>query len=98
MSREGHNGWTNYMTWSVAATIDNTESLYSFFEDWKKELAERTDDRSEKIIATVDMLKKVMESMAPSRSNPIWGPLLNAVMEDEINFQEIAENMVDEDE
>lgn len=91
-----HNGYTNYMTWSVIATIDNTESLYNFFQDWKKEINAQTDDKNERIAATADMIKKVIESMSPSKENPIWGPLLNAVVENEINYREIAESMVNE--
>ena len=91
-----HNGYTNYMTWSVIATIENTESLYNFFQDWKKEINTKTDNKNERIAATADMIKKVIESMSPSKENPIWGPLLNAVVENEINYREIAESMVNE--
>lgn len=91
-----HNGYTNYMTWSVASTIDNTQSLYNFFKDWQKEIREKTSDEAERVSATMDILKKVVENMQPSKANPLWGPLLNAVVEDEINFREIAEIMVNE--
>ena len=91
-----HNGYTNYETWSVIATIDNTESLYNFFQDWIKEIKSETEDKMKRKSATIDLLKKTMENMMPKTNNPIWAPLINAIMADHINFNEIAETLLEE--
>lgn len=94
---ETYNGYTNFETWSVKATIDNTQSLYNFFRDWVKEVKTKTTDKNKRISATIDVLKQVMENMKPNTNNPIWGPLINAVIEDHINFREIAEELLGDD-
>ena len=91
-----HNGYTNYETWSVINTIANTESLNNFFKDWVKEIKNNTTDEVEVRSKTVDLLKKVVDSMKPTSRNPIWEPLLNAVIADHINFLEIANTMLEE--
>lgn len=91
-----HNGYTNYETWSVINTIANTESLNNFFRDWVKEIKNNAADEVERRSRTVDLLKKVVDSMKPTTRNPIWEPLLNAVTADHINFLEIANTMLEE--
>ena len=91
-----HNGYTNYETWSVINTIANTESLNNFFKDWVKEIKNNATDEVEVRSKTVDLLKKVVDSMKPTSRNPIWEPLLNAVIADHINFLEIANTMLEE--
>ena len=91
-----HNGYTNYETWSVINTIANTESLNNFFKDWVKEIQNNAADEVECRSRTVDLLKKVVDSMKPTTRNPIWEPLLNAVTADHINFLEIANTMLEE--
>lgn len=91
-----HNGYTNYETWSIINTIANTESLNNFFRDWVKEIKNNAADEVERRSRTVDLLKKVVDSMKPTTRNPIWEPLLNAVTADHINFLEIANTMLEE--
>lgn len=91
-----HNGYANYETWSVISTIDNTESLYNFFKDWTKEIKSKTEDKNQRKSATIDLIKKTMESMMPKTNNPIWAPLINAVMADHVNFGEIADSLLEE--
>lgn len=91
-----HNGYTNYETWSIINTIANTESLNNFFRDWIKEIKSNAKDEIELRSRTIDLLKKVVDSMKPNTSNPIWGPLINAVQADHINFLEIANTMLEE--
>ena len=92
----GHNGYTNYETWTVISAIDNTESLYNFFRDWVKEIKAKTDDHIQRKSATIDLLKKTMENMMPKTNNPIWAPLINAIMSDHVNFSEIADSLLGE--
>ena len=91
-----HNGYTNYETWTVISAIDNTESLYNFFKDWTREIKSKTDDDIKRKSATIDLLKKTMTSMMPKTNNPIWAPIINAVMADHINFGEIADTLLRE--
>lgn len=85
-----HNGYTNYETWSVISTIHNTESLYNFFNDARKEVKEKFPDEGSQLINMASILRNVLEGMMPNTSNPIWGPLVNAVLADRINLREIA--------
>lgn len=89
-----HNGYTNYETWTVINAIANTTSLYNFFKDWVKEIKRQSKDEIECRSKTVDLLKKVLDSMKPTTNNPIWEPLLNALTADHINFLEIADTLL----
>ena len=96
MTHNPHNGYTNYETWLIAATIDNTESLYNFFQDWVKEIRNTTEDPIERKSKTMDLVRKVIENMKPKTNNPIWEPLINSVITDQINFLEIANTLLEE--
>ena len=91
-----HNGYTNYETWSVINAIANTQSLNNFFRDWVKEIKAQAKDEIECRAKTIDLLKKVIDSMKPTTNNPIWEPLLNALTADHINFLEIANTLLEE--
>lgn len=91
---EKHNGYTNYQTWLVAATIDNTESLYNFCKDAVKEVQEKN-EKNKRVSALTDILQNMILSMKPHTNNMIWEPLLADAMES-INYQEIARLMLEE--
>ncbi len=91
-----HNGYTNYETWTVVNAIANTQSLNNFFKDWIKEIKNHAKDEIELRAKTIDLLKKVIDSMKPTTNNPIWEPLISGVMTDHINFLEIANTMLEE--
>lgn len=89
-----HNGYTNYQTWVVAATIDNTESLYNCFKSAVKEVKEIYPEES-RVSTLSGILKNTVLSMKPYTNNRIWEPLLANAMES-INYPEIARLMLEE--
>lgn len=89
-----HNGYTNYQTWVVAATIDNTESLYNCFKNAVKEVKEKNPEES-RVSALSGILKNTVLSMKPHTNNRIWEPLLANAIES-INYPEIARLMLEE--
>lgn len=95
-SPHNYNGYTNYETWLVAATIDNTESVYNRFQAITKTIKEKYPDETTQVMYLADALKVFMASVKPDSPNLFWQPLMNAVLEDHINFREIATLMVDE--
>ena len=91
-----HNGYSNFETWTIINAIANTQSLHNFFKDWIKEIKSNGKDEVDIRAKTVDLLKKVVDSMKPTTNNPIWEPLINAVQTDHINYLEIANTMLEE--
>ena len=90
-----YNGYTNYETWSVMVTIDNTQSLYNYFKDMVHE-TETISDEIERKSKIIHITKQTVENMMPKTTNLIWAPLLNSLLEDHINFSEIADSLLAE--
>lgn len=89
-----HNGYTNYQTWVVAATIDNTQSLYNFCKEAVKEVKEKNEE-DKRVSALMSILKNMVLSMKPNTNNLIWEPLIANSIES-INYAEIARLMLEE--
>ena len=89
-----YNGWTNYETWTVKLVIDNTESLYYFFQDAVKEVQEKYSE-DQRISSLINILENVIKSDMPQTTNRIWGPIMNAAYH-RINFPEIARSMLED--
>lgn len=90
-----YNGYTNYMTWSVMATIDNTQSLYHYFKGVVERCKMETNDIYEQKARVRDALEKLIVSMKPNTTNIIWSPLINCILSDEINFTELTDCLLD---
>lgn len=91
-----YNGLTNYETWVICATIDNTESLYNYFKRVVEESKKNAKDEYEFKGNIMDITKNTLESMKPNTTNLFWGPLMNSILEDHINFSEIADHLIED--
>ena len=103
MADKGYNGWKNYETWNVKLWIDNEQGSSEY---WAEQATDVWDDaragdayasetRKEgacRVLA--DMLKDQFEEAKPEVQG-MWADLLNAAMS-EVDWYEIAENMLEE--
>lgn len=104
MDKDKYEGWANYPTWAVALWIANDQGEYEY---WKEQavdaMANATDDvkargegmskRENAIILLEQQLKDYLEDNAPETKG-IYTDLLQAGMDD-IDYYEIAEDMID---
>lgn len=93
-AEETYNGWANYETWSVALIIDNTKSLYNFFQAYKQELIDSEDEEIDKVYKMMHVLRQLVENMQPQTTNDIWRQLMGAA-ESRIDYYEIAKNIME---
>lgn len=80
-----YNGWTNYETWCFSIWIDNDESL-------RDEMIEQALENDDPIDSLTDSLKDFIKESMPDLKG-VYIDLLQAAV-DEINFREIAENLL----
>ena len=90
-----HNGYTNYETWTVANVLANDESLYNFSQALLAETASITDSDKRKV-EIIKVLRNLCISMQPNTTNHIWGPIINSVITDRINFAELADTLLED--
>ena len=89
MTKNEHNGWTNYETWIVKLWIDNEEGSYNY---WREEAEHFSQNDN------VYGLSKALESEHSEALPELQGfasDLLNAAMS-EVNWYEIAQSMIDD--
>lgn len=97
-----YNGWTNYETWVVALWLDNDEPTYRHWreraDEWRN--ADTTSDYwTQEESARFNLADELRESV--NESNPLaddanmYTDLLGAALS-EVDWQEIAEHMLDE--
>jgi hypothetical protein len=105
MEQKTYNGWTNYETWAVALWLDNEEGPYAY---WREQAEEhrRTAPDCRQVQQGIwkpteaakfnlaDQLKLEVEDASPHAEASMYSDLLNAALS-EVNWQEIAENMLD---
>lgn len=84
-----HNGYSNYPTWLLASYIDNTEHLYTFFNNLAASIEKENKDPLTKNSIMIQSLKEFVESKIPYIKNDFYIDLLNASIE-MIDFPEIA--------
>jgi hypothetical protein len=95
------NGWTNYETWNVNLWIDNEEGSQRYWramaqECWNDAEADRTFTRDEVArFNLADRLKSDIGESMPNLGATMWADLLGAALE-EVDWQEIAEHMIDD--
>jgi hypothetical protein len=103
MTHKEYNGWTNYETWNVKLWIDNEQGSSEYWaeaatEAWDEAEYKRTyQSQTRKESAScilADHLKNEFEEAQPEVTG-MWADLLNAAMS-EVNWYEIAENMLEE--
>lgn len=97
-----YNGWTNYETWATKLWMDNDESSYNYYQKMAKEIIvnaieDKTFTKRENAKLTfMHLLKDELEENNPLADNAdMYTDLLNAAIS-EINFYEIASNIIDE--
>lgn len=90
-----HNGYSNFETWTVASVIDNTESMYNRFRHVVRMLRNNYQDETERVNRLADEIKAFIGNMMPNKYNFIWSPIMNDILENKINFREIATLMFD---
>ncbi len=98
-----YNGWKNYETWNVKLWIDNEQGSSEYWaeqasEAWetgeyKRAYSSQTRKESASCILA-DRLKDEFEEAQPEVTG-MWADLLNAAMS-EVDWYEIAENMLEE--
>ena len=103
MSDNNYHGWKNYETWNVELWIDNEQGSSEY---WQEVAGEVWDDseagesyssetRKEASARKLsDRLKDEFEDSKPEVQG-MWADLLNAAMS-EVDWYEIAENMLEE--
>lgn len=105
MEKRDYNGWTNYETWNVKLWIDNEQGSQEYWREqtqdaWRharENQAWQGSTRKESTIATLaDMLKSEHEENTPTVTG-VYADLLNAALS-EVNWHEIAENMLEDEE
>lgn len=97
-----YNGWTNYETWAVNLWIDNEQSTQEYWleraEYWHKAASTSeywTPAESAKF-NLADELKESVEAEQPEAVNgTMYADLLMAALS-EVNWQEIAQNLLSE--
>lgn len=83
-----YNGWTNYETWAFSIWIDNDESLRNEMIEQIEQAVENDDP----INSLTDLLKEFIQESMPELKGVYLDLLQSAI--DEINFREIAENLL----
>jgi hypothetical protein len=98
----GYQGWTNYETWAVKLWIDNDQTTQEFWLEcarhWKNEPS-TSDVWSQAESAKfnlADLLKDQFEEANPIKDASVYADLMNAALS-EVNWVEIAENLLSED-
>ena len=87
-----HNGYTNYETWTVASVIDNTDYIYESM----KRITDNTTDYNEKLLALNNYVRVLVAKARPETGSPIWDPITNNIMKEEINYAEIVKAFLEE--
>ena len=90
MTKNEHNGWTNYETWLVKLWMDNDEGSSSMW----RESAEQAVKRHSDISTLADTLKEEHENALPELSG-FACDLMNAALS-EVNWHEIAESLMND--
>lgn len=102
MADKTYNGWTNYETWAVKLWMDNEQSSYRYWKSTTQEMwdeAEATSYSTREQSASRDLADKLKEEF--EENNPlaseasVWSDLLGAAL-CEVNWREIAENLLEE--
>jgi hypothetical protein len=95
-----HNGWTNYETWNVALWLANDEWSYNLTRDMARNARDSAADLPERFGDARGNLANELETMvkdsAPDLSASMFSDLLGAALS-EVNWYEIAGNLLDDD-
>ena len=97
MNSEGYNGWTNYETWLVVVHIENTESLYHYIHNFIKEKIRNPPQRMEMTSMLMEKIEDLLDKLQPKKCETIWTDLMSAAR-GRINFYEIAESLLNDEE
>ena len=98
MTRNEHNGWTNYETWCVNLWIDNEQGSQEQAAEMAREALQdaidRDDDKAEAVSTLAQRLEEMHDECRPEVSG-VFVDLLNAALS-EVNWREIAQHYVDD--
>jgi len=99
MTHKEYNGWYNYESWLVSLWIDNEESSQAYWAEQAQEVWDQTDpdsdDRKREASCSLsESLKNHFEEGNPCMEG-FWADLMGAALS-EVNWHEIAENMLEE--
>ncbi len=94
MIYETHNGYTNYPTWAVALRISSTESLYHFFNNTASFIMEQTSDENARRKNLALSIEQMMDMSKNKTPGPLWEDIITWA-KNQVNFEEIAEKILD---
>jgi len=106
MNEESYQGWTNYETWCVVLWIDNEQPSYEYWRAMARR-HKREAPTSEGVRSRIwtaeqaarlnlaDQLRGEVTDCAPISEATLYTDLLTAALE-EVNWREIAENLLEE--
>ena len=95
VKEQKHNGYTNYPTWAVASVIDNNKELYDFYYGLKEELINSENAQAIIMNALQFDIELQMLKLFTGNENAIFQPILNDVVKEQINYHEIAINILE---
>ena len=93
-----YNGWKNYETWNCALWLDNEENTQELKAAWAKQAKNTPKNpvwtRKETTRFTLaDLIKEYVKDNVPEIPASMYTDLLNSAI-DNIDFQEIADNIL----
>lgn len=99
VEEKGYQGWTNHATWATALWIDNEEGFYNESRRIIREAADGQPEEGMKKYSAARALKEWMEEFLYEAQEKLgaslWSDLLSSAMDD-VNWEEIAENWLEE--
>lgn len=105
MSDQKYSGWTNYETWNVKLWMDNDQNSYDYWrettrEAWEQAKEDRRYPSQTRKDSTLCILSEALKNYHGENTPTVTGvyaDLLNAALS-EVNWYEIAESLVDDEE
>lgn len=89
-----YQGWKNYPTWAIALWMDNDRASYDQARGMARAALEAKSER-EAQLRLADHLKGWWTDQEPDLGANVWSDLLTSAL-DEVNWDEIAKNLIEE--
>lgn len=93
MTKHEYNGWTNYETWAWKLWMDNDQGTQEYWHEITGQIIQQSPTKDAAIYSLMNTLKEDCDENSPLVDASPYSDLLSAAIS-EINFYEIAENMI----